>query len=172
MLFTSSAVRCCAGVCAVRGSVFAVEKFTRPVEIFLLICQITAVVPQGSSALFNGRLLSNKFVLKTVGGTVFPLLFHTFRNTCRKSYEQRCVVRIRTNAPSFNTYFKGFQHTFQHLSKSPGNLRRGMMNSFFSRGTFLKKGSPCTPPKNTDRICCERRFLKKSPLALSLKTFN
>ncbi len=171
MLFTSSAVRCCAGVCAVRGIVFAVEKFTRPVEIFLRICPITAVVPQGSSALFNGRLLSNKFVLKTVGGTVFPLLFHTFRNTYRKSYEQRCVVRIRTNAPSFNTYFKSFQHTFQHLSKSPGNLRgtvlfqRGNLFSkrlprnpskryggFSSRGTFLKKGSPCTPPKTFELL--------------------
>ena len=141
MLFTSSAVRCCAGVCAASGIVFAVEKFTRPVEIFLRICPISAVMSEGSSALFDGRLLSNKFVLKTIVGTVVHLLFHTFRNACRKSYEQRYVVRIRTNAPSFNTYFKGFQHTFQHLSKSPGNLRRGMMNRIFSGGTFFQKGS-------------------------------
>ena len=152
MLFTSSAVRYCAGVCAASGIVFAVEKFTRPVEIFLRICPISAVMSEGSSALFDGRLLSNKFVLKTIVGTVVHLLFHTFRNACRKSYEQRYVVRIRTNAPSFNTYFKGFQHTFQHLSKSPGNLRRGMMNRIFSRGTFLNKGSPCTPPKTFELL--------------------
>lgn len=139
MLFTSSAVRCRAGVCAASGIVFAVEKFTRPVEIFLRNCPISAVMLKGSSALFDGRLLSNKFVLKTVGGTIFHLLFHTFRNTCRKSYEQRCVVRIRTNAPSFNTYFKGFQHTFQHLSKSLGNLRGTVL---FQRGNLFQKGPP------------------------------
>ena len=145
MLFTSSAVRCRAGVCAASGIVFAVEKFTRHVEIFLHICPVPTVMPEGSSALFNGRLLSNKFVLKTIVGTVVPLLFHTFRNACRKSYEQRCVVRIRTNAPSFNTYFKGFQHTFQHLSKSPGNLRGTVL---FQRGNLFSKRLPLHPSKN------------------------
>ena len=59
------------------------------------------------------------------------------------------------------------------IIQSKHNFCQATVRWIFKQGDlFRQKGPPAPLRKGTDRIFCEREFLKKSPLALSPKTFN